>query len=303
MIRSMTGYSSIRAEEGGFTLSISVKTTNHRNLDLQFRIPPALEPLEVLLRRTVKDQVLRGHVEVTVTFDRVGGNGIQIDRRLLHAYLAAFRELRQEFGTTSEPDLLALLRVPGMVADGGGDLSREEIGRTQEVLERLMAEVFRKLNEMRASEGEALERDLRSRVARLGELAGRIEKLSSDISRLYQRRLESRLRDLLPQAGSGGPNLDSARLAQEVAYLASRSDIEEELTRFRSHLDQTRHLLDAGAEAGKKLDFLLQEMNREANTLLSKTTDVPEVGLEIGRHAIEIKAEIEKMREQAQNIE
>jgi uncharacterized protein (TIGR00255 family) len=303
MIRSMTGYSSVRAEESGFALSVSVKTTNHRNLDLQFRVSPSLESLEVLLRRWVKDLVLRGHVEVTVALDKVGGAGIQVDRRLLDAYLAAFRELRKEFDTSSEPDLLALLRVPGMVAAGDGELSAQELEQTRQVLERVVGEALQKLNEMRASEGEALERDLRSRLVRLGELAGRIESLSRGISRLYQRRLEGRLRDLLPPEGAGGPGLDAARLAQEVAYLASRSDIEEELTRFRSHLDQTRHLLDNGAEAGKKLDFLLQEMNREANTLLSKTTDVPEVGLEIGQHAIEMKAEIEKMREQAQNIE
>lgn len=303
MIRSMTGYSSARIEENGVSLSVSVKSTNHRNLDLQFRVVPALGPLEILLRQWVKEQVLRGHVEVTVTLDRTGGNGIQIDRKLLGAYLGAYRELRQEFSSGAEPDLLALLRVPGMVAAGDGELSPEELEKTQRVLEGVMAAVLRKLNEMRASEGEALERDLRSRLARLGELTGSIEKLSSGISRLYQRRLEGRLRDLLTPEGTGGPPVDAARLAQEVAYLASRSDIEEELTRFRSHLDQTRHLLDQGTEAGKKLDFLLQEMNREANTLLSKTTDVPEVGLEIGRHAIEMKTEIEKMREQAQNIE
>lgn len=303
MIRSMTGYSSVRAEENGVSLSVSVKTTNHRNLDLQFRVAPALAPLEILLRQLVKEHVLRGHVEVTVILDRLGSNGIQIDRRLLGVYLAAYRELRQEFGASAEPDLLALLRVPGMVASGEGELSPEELEKTQKVLERVMAIVLHKLNDMRASEGEALERDLRSRLVRLGELTARIEKLSSGISRLYQRRLEGRLGDLLAQEGTGGAAVDAARLAQEVAYLASRSDIEEELTRFRSHLDQTRHLLNKGTEAGKKLDFLLQEMNREANTLLSKTTDVPEVGLEIGRHAIEMKAEIEKMREQAQNIE
>ncbi len=302
MIRSMTGYSNVRTEEAGFSLSVSVKSTNHRNLDLQVRFPAMLEPFDVLLRRLVKDHVARGHVEVTVSLDRVGATGIQVDRKLVDAYLAAFRELRSEFGSNSEPDLLALLRVPGVVMAGNGELSPAELERIQQPLERVMAEVLRNLNEMRAREGEALERDLRSRLARLRDLAGSIEKVSKGISKLYYRRLENRMRDLLAD-GPGSSGVDSARLAQEVAYLASRSDIEEELTRFRSHLDQTTHLLDQSTEAGKKLDFLLQEMNREANTLLSKTTDVPEVGLEIGRHAIELKTEIEKMREQAQNIE
>ena len=302
MIRSMTGYSSARTEEAGFSLSVNVKSTNHRNLDLQLRLPAIFEPFEVLLRRLVKDHVGRGHVEVTINMDRVGATAIQVDRKLVGAYLAAFRQLRSEFGTNSEPDLLALLRVPGIVVAGNGEMSPEELERIQQVVERVMAEVLTRLNEMRAREGIALERDLRSRLGRLRELAGNIERISRGISRLYSRRLENRMRDLLSE-GSGNSGVDAARLAQEVAYLASRSDIEEELTRFRSHLEQTTHLLDKSTEAGKKLDFLLQEMNREANTLLSKTTDVPEVGLEIGRHAIELKTEIEKMREQAQNIE
>jgi uncharacterized protein (TIGR00255 family) len=302
MIRSMTGYSNLRTEKAGFSLSVSVKSTNHRNLDLQLRIPSALESLEVLLRKLVKEHVARGHVEITVSLECAGVVGMQVDRKLVDAYLMAFRELRREFGGASEPDLLALLRVPGVVMSGNGDLAPAELEQIQKALEKIIAEVLGRLNEMRAREGEALERDLRARLKHLRELAQGIEKLSTGISRLYYRRLENRMRDLL---GDGALNagVDAARLAQEVAFLASRADIEEELTRFRSHLDQTAHLLDQSPEVGKKLDFLLQEMNREANTLLSKTTDVPEVGLEIGRQAIELKTEIEKMREQAQNIE
>lgn len=302
MIRSMTGYSNIHTEEAGFSLTVSVKSTNHRNLDLQLRIPAALDSVEVLLRRLVKEHMGRGHVEITVNLERAGTAGIQMDRKLVDAYLTAFRELRREFGGGSEPDLMALLRVPGVVMSGNGELTPAELVQIQKALEQAVAEVLRRLNEMRIREGEALERDLRARLKRLGELAQGIVKLSAGISRLYYRRLESRMRDLL---GDGPLNagVDAARLAQEVAFLASRADIEEELTRFRSHLDQTAQLLDQSPEAGKKLDFLLQEMNREANTLLSKTTDVPEVGLEIGRQAIELKTEIEKMREQAQNIE
>lgn len=302
MIRSMTGYSNLRTEEAGFSLAVSVKSTNHRNLDLQLRIPAALESIEVLLRRLVKEHVARGHVEITVSLERAGVTGMQMDRRLVDSYLAAFRELRREFGGGSEPDLLALLRVPGVVMSGNGELTPAELEQIQEALERVISEALRRLNEMRAREGEALERDLRARLKRLGELARGVERLSTGISRLYYRRLENRMRELLGE-GPLNAGVDAARLAQEVAFLASRADIEEELTRFRSHLDQTAHLLDQGSEAGKKLDFLLQEMNREANTLLSKTTDVPEVGLEIGRQAIELKTEIEKMREQAQNIE
>jgi uncharacterized protein (TIGR00255 family) len=155
-----------------------------------------------------------------------------------------------------------------------------------------------KLNEMRAREGASLEHDLQTRFARLESLRSSISQLAEKAPQYYKQRLEGRIRDL-----AGSAEMDGARLAQEVAYLASRSDIAEELTRFQSHLDQIRHLMWESSEVGKKLDFLLQEMNREANTLLSKTTDVPDVGLEITRQAIEMKTEIEKLREQALNIE
>ncbi len=214
------------------------------------------------------------------------------------AYLSALQNVRQEFGFSSEPDLVALLRTPGMVTSANGEFSAEEVGRVQGALERTARQALERLNEMRAREGEALERDVRSRLARLGELAASVSKLSQEMPTLYRSRLEKRLQEIL-----GGVEVDRSRVAQEVAYLASRSDIAEELTRFRSHLDQIERLLEESSEVGKKLDFLLQEMNREANTLLSKTTDVPEVGLEIARQAIEMKTEIEKLREQAQNIE
>ncbi len=298
MIRSMTGFSRVRSEETEFSLSVSVKSTNHRFLDLQLRLPAGLEPLEPPLRRLVREHVGRGHVEVTVGLERAAFGVVQIDRKLLDAYLTAYRMLRSEFGSTSDPDLVALLRIPGMVGDSNGEISPQDLERIQPVLERVAGETLRSLNTMRAREGEALDRDVRSRLLRLGTLSEEIVKLAPGLPELFQRRLERRVRELLDSM-----ELDTSRLAQEVAFLASRSDIAEELTRFRSHLDQASQLLDEAPEIGKKLDFLLQEMNREANTLLSKTTDVPEVGREIARQAIEMKTEIEKLREQAQNIE
>lgn len=298
MIRSMTGYSRVRSEEGDLWLAVSVKSTNHRFLDLQVRLPSALESLEPLLRRMLKDHVARGHLEVTLSLERVGSGPLQLDRKLLSAYIAACRELRDEFGFTTEPDPVALLRIPGMVTAGNGEISSEELERIRQLLERVVGETLGHLNEMRAREGEALERDLRSRLERLEKLSESMDRLSTGIAHGYRRRLERRLQEML-----GSVELDAARLAQEVAYLASRSDVAEELTRLRSHLDQAKRLLEESSEVGKKLDFLLQEMNREANTLLSKTTDVPEAGREIARHAIEMKSEIEKLREQAQNIE
>jgi uncharacterized protein (TIGR00255 family) len=298
MIRSMTGYSRVDVEEAGFALTVSIRTTNHRFLDPQLRLPSSLEGLEPVVRRLLKEHVSRGHVEITLGFTSPGATELEIDRNLLAAYLKGYQMLKQEFGAAAEPDLMALLRVPGLVSSKSSEVGPEELDRLRQIIEGGVAHALESLNEMRAREGESLGRDLLSRLARLAELRGAVANLAEKAPQYYKQRLEGRIRDLV-----GSAEMDSGRLAQEVAYLASRSDIAEELTRFQSHLDQIRHLLKDSSEVGKKLDFLLQEMNREANTLLSKTTDVPSVGLEITRQAIEMKTEIEKLREQAQNIE
>jgi len=298
MIRSMTGYSKAQAEDAGYSLSVSIRGTNHRFLDVQVRSPSALESMDPLLRRLIKDHLKRGHVEVTVSLEQPGSSQLLLDRKLLAAYIAAYRTLREEFGSASEPDLVALLRIPGLATPGNGEIAGENLERLRRLLERVTTEALESLNEMRAREGEDLGRDLKARLARLDSLAESVSSLTERLPKSYQHRLESRLKELL-----GSAEVDGARLAEEVAYLASRSDTTEELTRFRSHLTQVKQLLAEGPEVGKKLDFLLQEMNREANTLLSKTTDLPEVGLEVARLAIEMKSEIEKLREQAQNIE
>ncbi len=298
MIRSMTGYSRVQLEEAGFSLAVSIRSINHRFLDLQVRLPVALESLEPLVRRLIKEQMARGHVEIAVVLDRPGRAELQLDRKLLSAYIASYQTLRAELGGAGEPDLLALLRIPGIVVSSDGEMSPEELERAQKLLEHGTTEALTRLNAMRDREGEALEADVRARLEHLRTLSEGVAKLAVRVPQHYLQRLESRVQDL-----AGSVELDRVRLAQEVAYLVSRSDVTEELTRFQSHLDQVQHLLKEGGEVGKKLDFLLQEMNREANTLLSKTTDVPEVGPEISRRAIEMKTEIEKLREQAQNLE
>ncbi len=294
----MTGYSSTRSEEADFSLTVSLKSTNHRFLDLQLRIPGVLEPLEPLLRRLVKDHIARGHVDVTVTLEWAAPVQLHLDRRLLLAYASACRQLRSEFGMVADPDPVALLRIPGMVAGNDLSVSPSELERLQRVVERVANETLMRLNEMRAREGEALERDLQARLQNLQRLGDSVGGFARRMPSEFGRRLEKRVRDML-----GNVELDPSRLTQEVVFLASRAEIAEELTRLRSHVEQAERLLQESSEVGKKLDFLLQEMNREANTLLSKTTDVPEVGLEIAHQAIEMKTEIEKLREQAQNIE
>lgn len=302
MIRSMTGYSSGRSEAGDFALSVSLKSTNHRFLDIRFRLPGALESLEGDLRRLVTESVARGHLEISVSFDRVRGYALQLNERMLEGYVAACEGLRQHFGAIAPPDPVALLHIPGMISTSGDDLAPETLDRVRAALETLVRQALADFNEMRTVEGRALESDLRARLQRIKTFATGVHELALRVPDLYRRRLEGRLRELLGPA-PGSASLEPSRLAQEVLYLVSRSDITEELTRLGSHLEQAATLLDEGKEVGKKLDFLLQEMNRETNTILSKTTDVPEAGREVARQAIEMKTEIEKLREQAQNIE
>jgi uncharacterized protein (TIGR00255 family) len=297
MIRSMTGYSKVRREEGGFALNVAVRSVNHRFLDLQFRMPSVLSPFEPVLRRIVKQHVIRGHVEVSVNLERAGTEELKLDRKVLKSYIAACREVQGELGSAAEPDVVQLLRIPGVLS-ADADLTDKELAGIRKILESVLPGALETLNTMREREGAALEKDIRDRLDHLESLRKSIAKQARGIPQYAQQRLENRLRELL-----GAVHVDAARLAQEVAYLASRSDISEELTRFQSHLVQARQLLAESPEVGKKLDFLLQELNREANTLLSKTSDVPQAGAEVGRQAIEMKAEIEKLREQVQNIE
>ncbi|MGH9350781.1 MAG: YicC/YloC family endoribonuclease [Terriglobia bacterium] len=293
----MTGYSTACAEEGVLSLFLTLKGTNHRYLDLQMRLAGGLDFIEPEIRRILKEHVQRGHVEVSVSVENRNGASLQLDRKLLEAYLHTCQSIRQDFSLSSEPDLVALLRIPGVVT-GGSDLSEAARERIAAILGKALAEAAARFNEMREREGETLAKDLAVRLARLEELSEVVSGNSASMVPAFRKRIEKRVHELVKGVG-----MDPARLAQEVTALAMRSDITEELTRFKSHVDQARRLLSEGKEVGKRMDFLLQEMNREANTMLSKTTDVPDVGAKIQNAAIEMKVEIEKLREQVQNLE
>ena len=298
--RSMTGYALVRGEYSGWSIRVSVKSVNHRFLDVKLRIPDSLEPYEHRLRQVVRERIHRGHVDVHVNVEPGEAAPVHVNRGLLKAYLQAADELRQQTGAKEELDLVSLLRLPGVV--GGlatalpeSDEQQEEFGKA---LEKYTREALGKMDEMRRAEGRHVTEELRARVARIGTEAEKVRGLVETLRPAFARRLEVRLKELL-----GGANVDPGRLAQEAALLAERSDISEELDRLRSHLQQFAKLLDGAGELGKKLDFLLQEMHREANTMLSKTPGVESEALTITGLALEIKAEIEKLREQVQNIE
>jgi uncharacterized protein (TIGR00255 family) len=298
--RSMTGYATVRTEHGGWSIRLSVKSVNHRFLDVKLRIPESLELYELRLRQTLRDRIHRGHVDVHVNVEPGKAAPVHVNQELLQAYLHAADELRQQTGAKSELDLVSLLRLPGVIAGlapalPDSDEEQEEFGK---VLDHLLHEALVRLDEMRLAEGRHLVEELRARLARIASLADEVRGLVETLRPAFVRRLETRLKELL-----GGTIVDPARVTQEAALLAERSDISEELDRLRSHLQQFGKLVDIAGELGKKLDFLLQEMHREANTMLSKTPGVETGALAITGLSLEIKAEIEKLREQVQNIE
>ena len=297
---SMTGYAQARHEKHGWAVRVTVKSVNHRFLDLKLRLPEGFELYDLRLRQIVRERIHRGHLEIYVNADPGTAAPVQVDKKLAQAYLRAAESLMKGTHKAGKLDVVSLLRLPGVIAGVNGAVpeaveDQEKLGLA---LDTCLREALTKLDEMRRAEGKHLVAELRERLARIAGQVEQVRELATSLRPAFARRLESRLKELL-----GGTSIDQGRLAQEAALLAERSDISEELDRLRSHLQQFTKLLDGAGELGKKLDFLLQEMHREANTMLSKTPGVESEALAITGLALEIKAEIEKLREQVQNIE
>ena len=288
----MTGFAQVKSQAGdGTAFVLSLKSVNHRFLDPQLRLPAEMDELEIKIRRVLKERMARGHVEITLNIERRGGEGFELNRDLVAGYVAAFRNAAKEFVTPGEPDLNVILRIPGALvsavpADGNFEAA---------VLAGL-DEAIAKLNGMRDEDGRGMEAELRRRLDALQQAAQEVNKLRAGVSRAYMEKVRARMQELVVNVGED-------RVLQEAAILAERSDIQEELVRLETHIQHFRGLLDEGGEVGKKLDFLLQELNREANTLLSKTSGIAGEGLRITELGLLMKAEIEKCREQVQNIE
>ena len=297
----MTGFAQARVEREGSAVRINLRSVNHRFLDLHLRMPDGFEVFESRIRQAIRNRLRRGHVDVNIYYEASGAGAIEVNREMVESYMKAVQRLREEFGVKTEPDLVALFRLPGVVAAPGsaGDLATEE---QQEKLgaqvETCLEQALNKLEAMRRSEGQSLTNEMQAILGQIAARTAEIETFAERVRPAIARRLAERLEELLK-----GVQLDPIRLAQEAAMLAERSDVSEELARLRSHVEQFRKLLAGAGEAGKKLDFLLQEMQREANTLLSKTPGVESEGLAITELALEVKSDIEKLREQAQNVE
>src|SRR5260221_11603467 len=268
---SMTGYAQARGEQNGWAIRVSVKSVNHRFLDVRFRLPEGFDVYELRLRQIIRERIHRGHIDVNVNVQPGGTVTVQVNRDLLQAYAQSAEELRRQLGTDAGLDVVSLLRLPGVIGGLAPPLPEtdEEQDQLGQALDACLREALLKLDEMRHAEGRHLAEELRTRVARIGQQADQVRDLAKSLTPAFARRLQTRLKEL-----RNGTGIEPARLAQEAALLAERSDISEELDRLRSHLQQFAKLLDGAGELGKKLDFLLQEMHREANTMLSKTPGV-----------------------------
>jgi uncharacterized protein (TIGR00255 family) len=305
-IYSMTGFSRHRERiNESLSWTLVLKAVNHRFLDLHMRMPSGAESLEMQLRRQLKSVILRGHLEVTLTLERGSQHQVEMDHSLVADYIAAFRTAAAENRIRETPSLQTIMQLPGVFrtnAQGGNGSgnSEERTAENDQVETSVMSalpQAVAALQAMRAQEGAAIAEDLGGIADRISSSVDRVSALHGPMQSAHFERTSARINALL------GGAADRERLLQEAAVLADRSDVSEELARLRAHVEHFRQMLDAGGELGKKLDFLLQEMNREANTLLSKTAGIAGAGMQVTEIGLALKSEIEKAREQVQNLE
>ncbi len=295
-VRSMTGFAMVRQPTATGELTVTLRSVNHRSLDLHFQHQGELAQFENAMRALLKQNIARGHIEIRLTLVHDREQDGVYNQELLKRYVEAFRHASEDLSLHNEPDLNAFFTLPG-VFEASHDTKSLDKNFETEILRALSA-CIDELNEYREREAGELclgfEQEIRSieqRTAQIGAIRG--EALPH-----FVRRLQERLTDLLE-----GSNVSESRLIEEAALLADRSDVQEELARLGVHSRELRRILEGGGEIGKRVDFLLQEMNRETNTVLSKTSGIGEAGLTITNLALDIKANIERMREQALNLE
>ena len=303
-VLSMTGFATLQsAVPSGRIFSLTLKGVNHRHLDLQIRLPggpnSVLDALEPQLRNAIKDAIRRGHVELTLSLEKTSAAAIvELDEPLLNAYVNAFHRAAARLSSGQELDVNGLLRLPGVMS---ANIPPLDLAELEAPALAAMQQLLTLFNEARAAEGAALAADLRALMQSLAALAAEARTLREGMAEIEFARLKAKLDELLNTTGLNPETLES-RLVSEAALIAARGDVEEELVRLRTHIDRFIDLLDTGGEVGRQLDFLLQEMNREANTLLSKTGGSTS-GLRLTDVGLEIKVNLERAREQVQNLE
>lgn len=290
----MTGFAQVKGQHGETAFTISLKSVNHRFLDLHLRLPAGADGLEQAVRRMFKEKLHRGHIELSLSLEHAENSAVSVNRELVAGYVHAFRRAAQELGVEGEPDLNAIFRLNGVLS-AAGEVPQDEA--FQQAVVAKLVEGIERLNGMRDAEGSHIATELRSRLQHMTQVTEEIEQLRGAVLQAYLAKIQSRLNELM------GTQADPDRILQEAAMLAERSDIHEEIVRMKTHIQHFDGLLGDGRDVGKKLDFLLQEMNREANTMLSKTSGVSGDALRITELGLALKADIEKVREQVQNIE
>lgn len=291
MIKSMTGFGQGSAEGDNFRVRADIRSVNNRFLDIHARLPQELSSLEMTLKKQVQGVVRRGRLDLTISVEQTKQAEFEINRPLVAGYLAALAQLKAEFSLEGDPSLELVVKLPGAL-----QVAQDTAGLDEALVAGIIEAVSRSLGaltEMRLLEGQALASELNSRLDLIEAQLPAIEKEAASLPAIYREKLQKRLQDMI-----AGSQVDEARMAQEAVMLADRSDISEEIARLKSHISQMRDVVKGEEEVGKRLDFILQEMNREANTILSKSGD-----LAITDAAIVIKTEVEKLREQAQNVE
>lgn len=292
-MKSMTGFGRGAVTEANFNVSVELKTVNNRYLDLNLRLPQELQMLEATIKKLISNRLSRGRIEVFLNYERTTEIQYELNRPLISGYLSALKELQDEFQLSGEPDLNSIARLPNVLQTKKDDLSEDFVRGVEQAFETALNE----LEAMRETEGESLKTELDFRLSEIENRLPPIEAESANVAEEFRLRLTKRITEMITKT-SAQIELDQSRLAQEVAYLSDRSDISEEITRLKSHIEQFRAIMDEEKEVGKRLDFLTQELNREANTILSKSNN-----LIVKENGLAIKSEIEKMREQVQNVE
>ncbi len=292
MIKSMTGYGSGKAELGSKTFTVEIKSVNSRYSDFSIKMPRVYTFLEDPIRKAASARINRGKVDIYVNVESSGDDDsvVKVNEALAREYLEGLRTLSASLNISSNATAETFLRIPDVFTVDKADEDEELIAKT--VLEALSL-ALDGFDTMRVAEGEKLARDLKEHLGFILSATGEVEKRSPEIVTEYRARLEERMRDIL-----GSATYDETRLLTEVAIFSDKVNVNEETVRLRSHVDQFTKMLDEGGSVGRKIDFLIQEMNREINTIGSKSND-----LDVARIVIDVKAEIEKLREQIQNVE
>lgn len=289
----MTGFGRGAVTENNFAVTVELKTVNNRFLDISLRLSNELQQVETEIKRLISSRLSRGRVDVNVQYERSEEINYELNRPMIVGYLSAMKKMQEEFDLLGEPDINVIAKLPNVMISKKDELTEAFAAGVATAL----ATAIEDLEKMRSSEGEMLKTELESRLESIEQHLPSIESEAESISEEYRQRLTKRIGDLLAKSESQ-IEIDQGRLAQEIAYLAERADISEEITRLKTHIEHFRTIMGEEKEVGKRLDFLTQELNREANTITSKTNNMI-----VKENALAIKSEIEKIREQVQNVE